>query len=375
MRNQGSELTNALLFYCRPGFEEDVFAEILDVLQLKTLSGKFRAEANSGFVVVEMPERAPADLKAKLSYEHLIFARQVLSGVTGPIALPVADRVTLIAERVAQYLPGTASDMLSGFYLEHPDTEKGKSLSSFCQSLAGPLMTALKKRRFLWEKGAGPKGAPRLNVFFLSKNEAYVGFCDPKNSSPYPSGIPRLKFRQGSPSRSSLKLEEALSVFLGDRQAQLFSGDRTAVDLGAAPGGWTFELSRRGMRVIAVDNASVDPDLLASGRVSHVRANAFDYNPSRKVDWLCCDVVDRPSLVTRLVGRWLAEGFARHALFNLKLPMRQRYPEIKKCLVELEQTLILAAEPYRVRCKHLYHDRKEVTVFVEPAWRGEARKA
>ena len=56
-------------------------------------------------------------------------------------------------------------------------------------------------------------------------------------------GIPRLRL-PGAPSRSAAKLEEALLYFLGDEAERLLRGGMSAVDLGAAPGGWTWILAR-----------------------------------------------------------------------------------------------------------------------------------
>ncbi|WP_297471632.1 SAM-dependent methyltransferase, partial [Acidithiobacillus sp.] len=89
---------------------------------------------------------------------------------------------------------------------------------------------------------------PRLGLLGL-----LLAAAAPGAAAPDPGGIPRLRFPAGAPSRSTLKLEEALLVLLNERERERWlRAGMTAVDLGAAPGGWTFQLVRRSLRVIAV---------------------------------------------------------------------------------------------------------------------------
>jgi 23S rRNA (cytidine2498-2'-O)-methyltransferase len=81
------------------------------------------------------------------------------------------------------------------------------------------------------------------------------------------------------------------------------------------------------------------------------------------VDWLVCDVVDKPLRIAELVGRWIAEGHARRAIFNLKLPMKKRWDETRLCLDLFQEQ---AGKPLVVRAKQLYHDREEITVLASP---------
>ena len=70
-----------------------------------------------------------------------------------------------------------------------------------------------------------------------------VTLADVDKSSPWTMGIPRLRFPPSAPSRSTLKLEEAFHMFLGQEvMAEKLQAGMTAVDLGACPCGWTFQL-------------------------------------------------------------------------------------------------------------------------------------
>ena len=46
---------------------------------------------------------------------------------------------------------------------------------------------------------------------------------------------------------------------------------------------------------------------------------------------------------------------------NLKLPMKQRYLEVKKCEERIRSALEKAGFKVEIQFKQLYHDREEVT--------------
>jgi 23S rRNA (cytidine2498-2'-O)-methyltransferase len=80
---------------------------------------------------------------------------------------------------------------------------------------------------------------------------------------------------------------------------------------------------------------------------------------------MVCDVVEQPSRVARLVARWLTEGWCRRCIFNLKLPMKKRREEVMACARFIHESLTASAVNHSLRFKQLYHDREEVTGFVE----------
>jgi 23S rRNA (cytidine2498-2'-O)-methyltransferase len=247
--------------------------------------------------------------------------------------------------------------------LETADTNEGKELSALCRALERPLQEALRKAG-LWRAQDGREPG-RAHICFLSGTAAYVGYALPANSAPWSMGIPRLKFPRGAPSRSTLKLEEALLHFLtAQERERLLQPGMSAVDLGAAPGGWTWQLVLRHLRVTAVDNGALAPELLASGVVEHVREDGFRYRPAKPVEWMVCDIVEQPLRIAELAARWLALGWCARTIFNLKLPMKKRYQEVRRCLARIGEILREADIAYTLSCKQLYHDREEVSVYL-----------
>ncbi|MCA1714629.1 MAG: 23S rRNA (cytidine(2498)-2'-O)-methyltransferase RlmM [Gammaproteobacteria bacterium] len=178
-------------------------------------------------------------------------------------------------------------------------------------------------------------------------------------------GIPRLKLHAQAPSRSALKLEEALLTLLDPGQrAQLLQPGMRAADLGAAPGGWTWVLARHGLHVTAIDNGPLRQHVLDTGLVEHLRADGFNWQPQQALDWMVCDMVEQPRRVAARMATWFREGWCRHMIFNLKLPMTRRRDETRLCLDLLVEQ---ARRPLAIHARQLYHDREEITVFATPA--------
>lgn len=347
---------NNILLYCRPGFESECAAEITDLASAAGIYGYVRAKENSGYVIFCSQQPIEAEqFQQQIHFSDLVFARQCL--LTGEILkdLPVDDRITPILNQVQQ-LQISFCDV----WLETPDTNDGKQLSGFCKKFEKPLHNALHKRELL------DKHSPlRLHLFFLSSSAVYIAISHIDNSANLHMGIPRLRMPKSAPSRSTLKLDEAFNTMLSDKERENYlKNGMTAVDLGACPGGWTWQLVNRGIRVTAIDNGSMAPQLMDSGLVEHLREDGFRYSPEKTVDWLVCDMVEKPSRITNLMIKWISNQYCINAVFNLKLPMKKRYQMICDCREQLQQALQETGYYYQLRMKQLYHDREEITVVI-----------
>jgi 23S rRNA (cytidine2498-2'-O)-methyltransferase len=122
---------------------------------------------------------------------------------------------------------------------------------------------------------------------------------------------------------------------------------------------------KHGLQVIAIDNGAIDEKLMATGQVEHIKADGFVFRPPRPVHWLVCDMVEKPARVAQLMADWLADGDAKRAIFNLKLPMKTRLDEVEYCRHIIESTLEQAGKKIeKLAFRQLYHDREEVTGFI-----------
>ena len=352
-----------LLAYCRAGYENDTAAELTAATAEKHAYGYPVLQANAGYV--SFPVYQPDDLHKlaeTLAVADTIFPRQLVAVTQTLNALDKQDRITPILEsvRLLRERIGISGNVL----VEYADTEDGKQLAKFCRKFVVPLRQALRGAGFLSKKETDSK--PFIHIFFTDFDNCKVGYTLPQSRNPAPMGIHRLKFPPDAPSRSTLKLEEAIVTMLSnhERERVLRAGGR-AVDLGACPGGWTYQLVHREMYVEAVDNGLIADSLMKTGLVGHFAEDGFTYRPEYgRVDLLVCDMIEQPDRVARLMGDWLIKEFADHAIFNLKLPMKKRYETVVDALTLLTQRMNQAKIAFNLRARHLYHDRDEITVTV-----------
>ncbi|MDN7142857.1 23S rRNA (cytidine(2498)-2'-O)-methyltransferase RlmM [Pseudomonas sp. JQ170] len=342
---------NTLFMHCRPGFEGEVCSEIADHAARLNVAGYAKAKPQSACAEFICNDAEGAErLMREMRFSQLIFPRQWARGAF--IELPETDRISVLLESLGDY------PVCGSLWLEVMDTNDGKELSTFCRKFEVPLRKALSKAGRLVDDPS----KPRLLLTFVSGRRVFVGLAAADNSAMWPMGIPRLKFPREAPSRSTLKLEEAWHHFIPrDQWDARLSDDMTGVDLGAAPGGWTYQLVKRGMLVTAIDNGPMAESLMDTGLVQHLMADGFTYKPKQTVDWMVCDIVEKPARSAALLETWLGEGLCREAVVNLKLPMKQRYAEVRRLLERIEEGFKARKVKVSIGCKQLYHDREEVT--------------
>ena len=354
---------NKLALYCRSGFEKEMAGEITDKAAQLGVFGFANVKENSGYVIFECYQAGDADrLARELKFDQLIFARQMI--VVGDLLqnLPENDRISPIIAAYQALNPKSSSDI----FVETPDTNEAKELLTFCRKFTVPLRNHLKKQGWLG-KSEQTKGSISLHILFVRSGCCYVGYAYNDNRSLFFMGIPRLKFPADAPSRSTLKLEEAILTFVPQaEEKKRFTENMTGVDLGACPGGWTYQLVKRGLFVYAVDHGKMAASLHDTGRIEHCAEDGFKFQPPKRkqIDWLVCDMVEQPIRISKLIAKWLVNGWCRETIFNLKLPMKKRYQEVQLCLNYLEEELTKQGFWFKIQAKHLFHDREEITVHI-----------
>ncbi|WP_194437263.1 23S rRNA (cytidine(2498)-2'-O)-methyltransferase RlmM [Vibrio fluminensis] len=352
-----------LMLYCRSGFEKECAGEIQDRATALEVFGFPRLQKNSGYVLFECYQNGDAQkLVKELDFNSLIFARQMFAVAAEVTDLPREDRISPILEQLSDV---DTMPLCGDIRIETPDTNEAKELLKFCRKFTVPMRQALRGKGALMHKENAKK--PVLHICFVQPGHCYIGYSLPGNNSQFFMGIPRLKFPADAPSRSTLKLEEAFHVFIprNEWDERLASG-MWGVDLGACPGGWTYQLVKRSMFVHSVDNGMMAQSLMDTGQVKHHQEDGFKFEPARKnVTWLVCDMIEKPSRVAQLMGEWIISGWAKEAIFNLKLPMKGRYDEVLQDIENLKVFLIENGVKFKLQAKHLYHDREEITVHVQ----------
>ncbi len=345
---------NQITLLCRQGFEAETAAEIQDVATEAGCFGYCKTQPEQGWVAFIADDLMLKQMIQDYPFKRLIFARQWFIS-TDIIELDDADRVSGVMDNL------DGIPLCGEVELVHADTNEGKELSRLCKKLTAPLAATLRKANKLTAKRNNK--LPRLMLMFIDGKRVVVGYHIPNNAAPWADGILHLKSPKDAPSRSTLKLEEAWHWFIPKKEwdTRLASG-MTAVDLGAAPGGWTWQLVQRHMMVDAVDNGPMKGDLMESGQVTHLMEDGFKYSPSKKKHWMVCDMAESPMKVADRMADWFVRDWCSEAVFNLKLPMKKRYQEVQSCLQKMRERFEQAEIDVELTAKHLYHDREEITV-------------
>ncbi len=205
---------------------------------------------------------------------------------------------------------------------------------------------------------------PQIVVSFLCTTEkGYAGISPAQeNLSDWPGGARHFAQTPEQISRAEFKLLEALEVF-----GVALPARGQALDLGAAPGGWTRLLLEAGLHVVAVDPARLDPRLAKQPRLEHYRGYAETYlenavKTHKSFDIIVNDMRMDARDAARLLGQaskcLRKDGFVI-SVFKLPHATREINP-----LATLNEALSLLSRHYGiVQARQLFHNRQEVTVI------------
>jgi len=188
-----------------------------------------------------------------------------------------------------------------------------------------------------------------------------------RTRGPAPISVEKVTPPLAAPSRAYSKLVEALAYF----GIQPSAGE-AVLELGAAPGGATLALLERGLSVVAVDPAKMDPSLeaLAAERGLQLRhlekpAQALTssdlsglFSPAR---WLVSDMNLAPPVAVQQIlrARALIKKTLRGAILTLKLNDTSAVDTLPRVLVDLER-----AFGHAPRVAHLPSHRREVVAVL-----------
>ncbi|MFH1477798.1 MAG: SAM-dependent methyltransferase [Verrucomicrobiota bacterium] len=355
-------------------------------------------------------ENAPTIMICREGYEHILqeemTAKGALHGPIGRNAPTVAAGAGLIVIRDPA---GTAvaGGLRSPFIFEQQRLEaalwfENQSLKTMARAIVGRLLPAISSQTLPWTLHAfasNPNGPRPLTKRAAHIGQAMLDFCadhftvvfrryrapesftdanrflvmqlcvtpdglwgvvmpSHRLSAARPGGVYRMRFDTQAPARSYLKIEEVFE-HMGEAPA---SGQRV-VDLGAAPGGWSYAFLKRGCRVLAVDNGplKIQTPEMAGGSLTHLRENGISFTPPpawRPLDWMVSDMLIPPGQTLGMFRKWMEHGWMRRFVFNVKLPQQCPYPVLQPI-----ETFLRSQPKIKFQIRQLYHDRREVTVF------------
>lgn len=198
-----------------------------------------------------------------------------------------------------------------------------------------------------------------VKIFSIIVNDdmVYVGQSTSEQNLNFSCDEYRTSTKHGKReiSRAENKLKEALSKYdidLGDKGG-------VALDIGAAPGGWTKVLVDHGFDVVAVDPGDLHPDLQNHPKIQHHKCRIENLNFENYFDIIVNDMNVDPNITSEIMNSLapsLKDGGI--AIVTFKLPNN---PE--KGLIEGVE---IVSECYDVvSINSLFHNRQEVTALIK----------
>ena len=264
-------------------------------------------------------------------------------------ALRASVQSRLLAD--APYKPFDINTLLSGAMIEEP----GLTLDVRAPEQIVSLVCAA-LHRWLPEPSLVAGGAN------LGKGKRLVALAGlslaSENLSNWAGGMRRFAREEGQVSRAEFKLLEAFEVFGIELPAR-----GVALDLGAAPGGWTRVLRQRDQYVTAIDPGELDARLADDRGIRHLAITAEHYfqdGPDRFdviVNDMRMDARDSARLMVSFAPAIYSHGWA---LMTLKLPEHDRQPVLDQAFAILRRAYQIAG------ARQLFHNRSEITVYLRP---------
>jgi 23S rRNA (cytidine2498-2'-O)-methyltransferase len=198
------------------------------------------------------------------------------------------------------------------------------------------------------------------DIFIISilihDNTFYTGFSKSSDNLNFHSDEARIRSRAGAReiSRAENKLIEALATFKVE-----LDGKGTALDLGAAPGGWSKVLADYGYNVLAVDPAALHPNLEKNPKITHLKTKSQDIHLQQPLDLIVNDMNMDPQETAKImndIAHLLKDSGL--AIITLKLPNRAQ--------MSIQEAVKILEKEYKVlKIRSLFHNRQEVTALLQ----------
>lgn len=212
----------------------------------------------------------------------------------------------------------------------------------------------------IFEKSSQPEvGDTVIQVIALDPGKFGFGaYIHSVTHSSWPGGRPPISLPPEAPSRAYLKLEECLLW----SKAPIRSGD-LAVEIGSAPGGATYALLKRGLNVVGIDPAEMDPRVARHPQFKHIQAPVSQltrHDLPESVQWLLLDMNVAPNIslfaVDRLASRMKSSLLG--IILTVKLNQWKTANEIPYMLEH-----VAAIGMVRAKAAQLSFHRQEIVIY------------
>ena len=159
------------------------------------------------------------------------------------------------------------------------------------------------------------------------------------------------------PSRAYLKLWEFFTRY----RLPMNASCDVAIDLGSAPGGWTWVIAHYAKEVISVDKAALADQIYLDqsiGKITPLQQSAYALNPKdfKQVSWIFCDIISYPEKTIEMIERWVKElrevGQQPSFVCTLKFQGKTDFEAIEKAALFPGSHIV-----------HLHHNKHELTWY------------
>lgn len=192
-----------------------------------------------------------------------------------------------------------------------------------------------------------------ISICITPKN-TYIGFSKAKENINFHNNEYRICSHKGERevSRAENKLKEAIVKF----NLKLEGGK--ALDVGAAPGGWTKVLLDNGYEVIAVDPGELSPKIINDKKLTHLKTRIENLNFENEFDIIVNDMNMDPKDSAKIMcdlHKTLKDN--AKCVLTIKLPgnPQKGIEDAREALKEKFDILDI---------KNLFHNRREVTALL-----------
>ncbi len=189
--------------------------------------------------------------------------------------------------------------------------------------------------------------APKHSMGGWTLLDPHTIVCSPHTTSRYPLGkIEFIEDKKTPPSRAYLKLWEFFTVYCPPPAPHT-----KVIDLGSAPGGWSWVLAQLNLDVISVDKAPLADHIAQLAPITFVQESAFSLDPKKMsgVQWLFSDIICYPERLLALVKKWMQESSVQHFVCTIKFQGEADFAIIDEFLKIPNSKMV-----------HLYHNKHEV---------------
>ena len=274
----------------------------------------------------------------------------------------LGSSAALIIERARVFLSKHTFTQLRLHVWEKDTYPSGEEPLGYCRGiLSGALENQLRKEApdlFYSETKASVDDLV-LDLIFLDSETLWLGaHLHSAFHSAFPGGCPSVPLPDASPSRAYLKLQE-VALWSG---APLREG-QMAVEIGSAPGGASFALLERGLKVVGIDPAEMSPVVFSHPGFKHFRcpvASVLREELPESIQWLLLDMNVEPRISLFAVDRLASR--MKDSLLGILLTIKLNQWEISDQLPSILDH-VKAMGMVKVRAAQLFSHRREIVIY------------